>query len=145
MTISHGLSRRVRQAGRPGPSGPATSTVYVHSTVYLAAHSSPLCVRFHTREAVSCGGCRSPHTEVALPRGVRIWLGRGLLFPVQGCLMHPHSDPCQIHVWETSSKIVVVCILIRSRRRRRRCRRPSVLAIGEIPIWKISGPHSDPC
>jgi hypothetical protein len=26
-------------------------TVYVHSTVYLAAHSSPLCVRFHTREA----------------------------------------------------------------------------------------------
>jgi hypothetical protein len=44
---------------------PAYNTVYVHSTVYLATHSSPLCVRFHTREAVSYGGCRSSHTEVS--------------------------------------------------------------------------------
>jgi hypothetical protein len=30
---------------------PAYNTVYIHSTVYvLATHSSPLCVRFHTRE-----------------------------------------------------------------------------------------------
>jgi hypothetical protein len=52
---------------------PARETVYVHSTVYLATHSSPLCVRFHTREAVSCGGCRSSHTEV--PTRVRFLCG----------------------------------------------------------------------
>jgi hypothetical protein len=50
----------------------------------LATQSSPLCVRFHTREAVSYGG---------LP-----------------LVTHGGSDPCQIHVWESFSKIVVVCI-----------------------------------
>jgi hypothetical protein len=58
----------------PVPQGqPAYNTVYVHSTVYLATHSSPLCVRFHTREAVSYGGCRSSHTEV--PTRVRFMCG----------------------------------------------------------------------
>jgi hypothetical protein len=33
-----------------------------------------------------------------------------------GKISGPHSDPCQIHVWESFSKVIEVCILIRSRR-----------------------------
>jgi hypothetical protein len=41
---------------------------------------------------------------------------------------HGGSDPCQIHVWETFSEIIAVCILIRSRRRHRRPSLPVVQA-----------------
>jgi hypothetical protein len=44
---------------------------------------------------------------------------RGRKLRVLPLVTHRGSDPCQIHVWETFSKIVVGCILlIRSRRRR---------------------------
>lgn len=74
MTISQACYVYDRLDDPVSQGQPADNTVCVHSTVYLATHSSPLCVRFHTREAVSCGGCRSSHTEV--PTRVRFLCGR---------------------------------------------------------------------
>jgi hypothetical protein len=72
MTISQACYVYDRR-GDPGEtSAPSDPSVQIHSTVYLATQSSPLCVRFHTREAISYGGCRSPHTEV--PTRVRFML-----------------------------------------------------------------------
>jgi hypothetical protein len=53
---------------------------------------------------------------------------------------HGGSDPCQIHVWESFSKIVVVW-----HSHPFSSSSSSVLAIGEILMKKISGPHPDPC
>jgi hypothetical protein len=74
MTISQACYVYNRPLIRLAQGQPGLDTVYVHSTVYLATHSSPLCVRFHTRgEAVSYGGCRSSHMEV--PTRVRFMCG----------------------------------------------------------------------
>jgi hypothetical protein len=55
---------------------------------------------------------------------------------------HGGSDPCQIHVWESFSEIVVVW---HSHPFSSSSSSSSVLASGEILMKKISGPHSDPC
>jgi hypothetical protein len=74
MTISQACYMYNRPLIRLAQGQPVLDTVYVHSTVYLATHtSSPLCVRFHTREAISYRGCRSSHTEV--PTHVRFMCG----------------------------------------------------------------------
>jgi hypothetical protein len=77
-----------------------SDTVCLHSrTVYFATHSSPLCVRFHTREAVSYGGCRSSHMEV--PTRVRCMCGRGRIKKISGLLSRSCLVVCIRHLWSS--------------------------------------------
>jgi hypothetical protein len=108
---------RVGQAGRPGGGMRPRQSICANTLNGLLGHPQQSSLR------------PFPHK-----RGRKLW---GL--PL---VTHGGSDPCQIHVWESFSKIVVVW---HSHPFSSSSSSSSVLAIGEILMKKISSPHSDLC